>query len=211
MSHPLLGEQITSKQKSTLDARGETCVFFALPVPSTPPASEAADHLRNGARRSRSTAGTDGVHGWIHVRIAMKGPALTAPMREPKTKRTRSVPVPPDLAEWLAAHPVGIRPEMPLFRNSDPQARDPERHWSYAAMDKRWTRACNRVGVRVGMYEGTKHSMVTQSVSRGVDVRLIQEFLGHANIRSTGRYAQVRPEILLGVRHRSATGLERRN
>jgi site-specific recombinase XerD len=41
--------------------------------------------------------------------------------------------------------------------------------------------------------------MATQPVSRGVDVRLIQEFLGHADIRSTGRYAKVLPKTLLGV------------
>jgi site-specific recombinase XerD len=120
-------------------------------------------------------------------------------MREPKTKRSRSVPVPEDLADWLAAHPVGIRADMPLFRNPDPQARDPERRWSYQALDKRSTRATRKVGVKVSLYQWTKHSMATQAVSRGVDVRLIQEFLGHADIRSTGRYAKVRPETLLGV------------
>jgi hypothetical protein len=71
--------------------------------------------------------GTDGRHGWIHMRKAMKGPSLSAPMREPKTKRSRSVLVPEDLADWLAAHPIGIRADMPLFRNPDPQARDSER------------------------------------------------------------------------------------
>ena len=44
---------------------------------------------------------------------------------------------------------------------------------------ERWTptsmkRACNQVGVKVRIYEGTKHSFATEAMVRGVPERALQ-------------------------------------
>ena len=52
-------------------------------------------------------------------------------------------------------------------------------------MDRVWKRACAGVGVRVSLYEGTKHALATDALKRGVSERQVQEFLGHADARST--------------------------
>ncbi len=56
-----------------------------------------------------------------------------------------------------------------LFRNAD--AYNPEGRWSAAAMRRVWGRACEEVGVRVGIYVGTKHSMATHLLNRGAPHR----------------------------------------
>jgi integrase len=52
---------------------------------------------------------------------------------------------------------------------------------------------------RVGLYEGTKHSFATGAALRGVPERALQAYLGHADARSTRRYAQLADEALLAV------------
>ncbi|MCP5059395.1 MAG: tyrosine-type recombinase/integrase [bacterium] len=51
----------------------------------------------------------------------------------------------------------------------------------------------------IGRYEGTKHSMATDAIRRGVPERSLQKFLGHASIQSTRRYARLADSTLLQV------------
>ncbi len=73
------------------------------------------------------------------------------------------------------------------------------RRWSYWALRDRWVHACREVGVHVKLYEGTKHTMATDAVRRGVAERALQTFLGHADVRSTRRYAQLSDHALVSV------------
>jgi len=43
------------------------------------------------------------------------------------------------------------------------------------------------------MYEGTKHSSASAAERRGVRLEVIQQALGHADARSTARYARLAP------------------
>ncbi len=49
------------------------------------------------------------------------------------------------------------------------------------------------------LYEGTKHSMATDALRRGVSERALQRFLGHASVQSTRRYARLADSALLEV------------
>ena len=51
----------------------------------------------------------------------------------------------------------------------------------------------------VRLYEGTKHTMATDAVRRGVPERALQSFLGHSDARSTRRYARMSEEALVSV------------
>ena len=77
-------------------------------------------------------------------------------------------------------------------------------------MSEEWTRACDQVGVKVRLYEGTKHSFRTHLREEGVDLDAIKDVMGHADRRSTERYARLtergvvhalRPRIGPGLAH----------
>ena len=69
-----------------------------------------------------------------------------------------------------------------------------------ATLRDRWIRAAKSVGIeRVRLYEGTKHTMATDAVRRGVPERALQTFLGHSDARSTRRYARMSEETLVSV------------
>ena len=53
------------------------------------------------------------------------------------------------------------------------------------------------VGVKVSPYEGTKHAFATDLKRRGVDDRVIQSILGHADRRSVERYARLEDQAVV--------------
>lgn len=64
-------------------------------------------------------------------------------------------------------------------------------------------RACKAAEVKqVPLYTGTKHSMATDAIRRGVEERYVQEVLGHSDVRSTRRYAKSGEEHLRRVGRR---------
>jgi hypothetical protein len=58
---------------------------------------------------------------------------------------------------------------------------------------------------RISLYEGTKHSMATDAIRRGVPERYLQRFLGHKNMQSTRRYAHLADNALIEVLRPSKT------
>ena len=128
------------------------------------------------------------------VSKAAKGCGPEAPIAGTKTGRVRRLPIAPGVVAWLRAHAVSGDAEAPLFAN----ARTGKR-WSHWALRTRWLEAAKRAGVRAGLYEGTKHSFATDALDRTGNERAVQEYLGHADPRSTRRYAKLREERLLDV------------
>jgi hypothetical protein len=74
------------------------------------------------------------------------------------------------------------------------------RRWTHWALRDQWISAGRVVGIEgVKLYEGTKHTMATDAVRRGVSERALQTYLGHADVRSTRRYARLSDEALVSV------------
>ena len=143
--------------------------------------------------------------GWLTVSRARKGERLSSPIRGTKTRKPKRLPVPDELAAWIERHhpPASRLRGGALFRN--PNAHHRDGRWSATALRRWWGKACEQVGVKVGIYVGTKHSMATHLLSRGVQERHIQALLGHADVRSTRRYAQLADGALVeALRRRSA-------
>lgn len=62
-----------------------------------------------------------------------------------------------------------------------------------------WRRAARRAGIKISCYEGTRHSLASQAINRGVSERKIGDFLGHKVLTSTRRYAKMRVDSLREV------------
>ena len=59
-----------------------------------------------------------------------------------------------------------------------------------------WRRTARKVGVKVSCYEGTRHSLASQAINRGISERKIGDFLGHKTLTSTRRYAKMKTDSL---------------
>jgi len=157
--------------------------------------------IRPGEVRALDLGDFDGEK--ILVSKAVKGPNAHAPVRGTKSRTIR--PVYPDapLLEWLRwrGDPVApgerIQGRMPLFPN--PSARNREKRWIANALREEWNRACREVGVRVRMYEGTKHSSASAALRSGTTLERVQRALGHADRRSTERYAKLDDQAVVDV------------
>jgi integrase/recombinase XerC len=151
--------------------------------------------LRPGEARALTVA--DCYDGWLKIDKAIKGKAVSAPVRGTKTGKPKSLPMPEVLQDWIERNvdPAGRLSQQPLFPNSRTG-----RPWAHKALQRIWNGAVESVGLpHISLYEGTKHSMATDAMRRGVSERALQRFLGHASVQSTRRYARLADSALLEV------------
>lgn len=153
--------------------------------------------IRPGELRAMNVSDYDAEAGELTVSRALKTPSATRQAGPTKGLRSRTLPVSTDLAAWIVAHRASCAADAPLFVN--PTGRSRGRRWHGNALREEWQRACREVGVRCQMYEGTKHSFATELVERGVDLGLVQRFLGHADRRSTDAYTHRATAALVAV------------
>ena len=141
------------------------------------------------ARRARAADYQPGDPGW-----------LTVPRT--KNRQAKRLPVPPELAAWIAARvPREARlTGAPLF--AVPycgRGRRPRGPWSESSLRREWRTACQAAGATASLYEGTKHSRATDLLLQGVPERVLQALLGHRDARSTRRYARLADSALVDV------------
>jgi len=151
--------------------------------------------LRPGEARALQVA--DYRDGWLHVDKAAKSKSVSAEIRGTKTGKPKRLPVSEELAEWIDRHvdPAGRFSAAPLFPN--PRT---GRMWPHKALGRVWSRALDDAELpHISLYEGTKHSMATDAIRRGVPERALQRFLGHASVQSTRRYARLADNALIEV------------
>lgn len=137
-------------------------------------------------RRPRSNA--------RHHRLYLRG----------KGGRDREVPVPAAvqlaLEAWLKVHPlargVDLLDEQPIFVRLGPHAREAGEAISAQAIHKLVQRDCLAAGVpkRLAHPHALRSYWATHLAEAGVPVHVLKARLGHADLRTTARYAADRPE-----------------
>lgn len=132
----------------------------------------------------------------VFVCRAVKGRRLDSPIRGPKkASGTKVLPLAhsPKLLNWLEEQvPAALRLRDPsgfLYRNPDGTSASGQ--WSEASLRRTWYAACRKVGVKVGLYEGTKHSTATALKAEGVDDRTLATIMGHSDPRSVAYYGKI--------------------
>ena len=149
--------------------------------------------------------------GYLTISKGAKTQRTEGSIRGTKTRKIRRLPIAPEVQAWIDVYVKAddrLRGAA-LFRN--PDGLTDSKRWSPAAIRRVWIATCRKVGVRVGLYEGTKHAFATNAVARGVEMHKVQKFLGHADKRTTERYAKLSDRALLSVLRRGKSAARKPN
>lgn len=117
----------------------------------------------------------------VTIRRTWSGEALR---EQTKTKRIRYNYLFP---ETLAALPGRSFDDAFVFTHGV----DVKRHYSHNYLNKIFHQACEKIGLKIQLYEATKHSFGTYHINNGVSKDLLQKWFGHASAKSTEIYARV--------------------
>ncbi|QQS51143.1 MAG: tyrosine-type recombinase/integrase [Bacteroidota bacterium] len=115
----------------------------------------------------------DYYRGLIHIRAA-------------KGNKDRIVNLSDNLGRMLADYIKNYQPETYLFRGQGNE------EYSASSIRNILRRACRRAGIKKEVRVHTlRHSYATHMLEKGVDIRYIQEMLGHSDIKTTMIYTHV--------------------
>jgi integrase/recombinase XerD len=112
-----------------------------------------------------------------------------------KRNRQRLVPIPPTMLQALREMWKSHRNERYLFPN-----RYGKTHVSDSTVREAFKHACRSAGIKDATPHVLRHSFATRLLENGVDTRIVQMLLGHANIRSTEIYTHLTTPIQRQVR-----------
>lgn len=135
--------------------------------------------------------------GYLWVRHARKGRKLDSPIRGPKNRQPRVLPVPQALADWIEQHVEKERllTAEPLFVN-----RRTGGAWTPTSFRRRWVKACKGAGLQpLNSYESLRHSTATEWLRRGASLREVRDLLGHKTDHMTPKYARLANERLVEI------------
>jgi len=129
----------------------------------------------------------------------------TVVVRQGKGKKDRVVPIGERALAWLEKYLEEVRP----FFATDPDEGEifltrEGRSLNVATLTVMGKRCRDHAGVaKPGSLHIYRHSAATGMLEGGADIRVIQEFLGHANLTSTQVYTKVAIQTLKAVHQRT--------
>jgi len=143
---------------------------------------------RPGEARALRWEDVDLREGVVVIRAAFD---LNSYRAHTKEKDVRYLPLHPEVEAALKRLPRSLTGYVWVNRAGRPL--------SARRVYETWRRAAEKANVKATCYEGTRHSLASQAINRGVSERLVGEMLGHKTAGSTRRYAKTRTEALKQV------------
>lgn len=131
------------------------------------------DLRRQAITISRTWSGTQ-------IREVRKGPRGSA---EPYT-----IGIHPEMAEWIQKRVSEALPAAFLFVNHGEAS---GRHYTQSALDRIWNKVREAAGLsrELRLYDATRHSFASNLSNSGTDLKKLKDMMGHADIRTTLKYA----------------------
>ncbi|MEM6517176.1 MAG: tyrosine-type recombinase/integrase [Bacteroidota bacterium] len=123
----------------------------------------------------------------LNLKISdIDGNRMLVHIKQAKGKKDRVVPLSLKLLEQLREYYKSYRPKIYLFngRKGEP--------YSTSSLRSIFTSACQRAKItKYVTLNSLRHAYATHLMDAGVNIRIIQQLLGHANIKTTMRYTRV--------------------
>ncbi|MEV0801799.1 tyrosine-type recombinase/integrase [Kribbella sp. NPDC050281] len=143
--------------------------------------------------RHKDTCGPDCVG---HARYCPERGGGEWEFRKPKGRKTRPVPIPEPLIPLLRAHKAAQAAERLaagsawedrdlVFCRPDGRPIDARDDWGS------WQSLLEAAGVPPARLHDARHTAATLLLEQGVDIRVVQEILGHSSLAMTKRYTHV--------------------
>jgi integrase len=115
-------------------------------------------------------------------------------VRSTKTKNSGLIPLDPEFKKIYLKMEKGF-PDDFVFKKK--KGRGKGKPFSESYLRKMWIKAREKTGVeKITLYEGTRHSLASQAINKGVPLSTIQKFLRHESPKMTERYAHLKTESL---------------
>lgn len=123
----------------------------------------------------------------IHLKISdIDGQRMLVHIKNAKGAKDRVVPLSQKLLAQLRKYYRAYKPHHFLFYGTNQQK------YSESSLRNIFAKACNRANIKKQVtLHGLRHAYATHLLDSGVDIRIIQELLGHNNIKTTMRYTHV--------------------
>jgi integrase len=106
----------------------------------------------------------------------------------PKSNKERHLPMTQDLSTALASLKTKRGYVFQQALTGEPMTR--------GMTDRALKTACKRSGVRMIGWHVLRHTFASQLATSGISIRIIQELLGHSDMKMTLRYAHLAPSAL---------------
>lgn len=136
-------------------------------------------------------------------------------LKHPKGTGRRTIPIPAELVDALRTHREVQDLERVMaesayvdhdlvFADVDGSPIDPARDWAT------WQQLLRTAGVRKARVHDGRHTAATLLLAQGVDVRVVQEVLGHSSVTVTEGYAHVASAMARDATQRMGASLLRK-
>ncbi|MCP4545741.1 MAG: site-specific integrase [bacterium] len=146
--------------------------------------------LRTGMRRGELLALKWACVDFLHSVIRVEASDWQGKLGPTKTGRARNIPMTQELRAALEKHRRHSSESEFVFCNSDGK---PLR---FTQIKRPLYAACRAAGLPEVQWHVFRHSFASQLVMEGVNLKAVQELLGHRSFNMTLRYSHLAPNVL---------------